>query len=92
MNKVVVTAFDAADAVSKLAVVEAAIPTPAANQVLVHMRARPVNPADTFSIMVRGAKTFCADVVFLRRLCRESTDIFGKPPSYSHRICAHVRP
>jgi|AntAceMinimDraft_5_1070358.scaffolds.fasta_scaffold367322_1 NADPH:quinone reductase-like Zn-dependent oxidoreductase len=53
MNKVVVTAFDPADPFSKLTLVEAAIPTPGAGQMLVHMRAAPVNPADTFSIMVR---------------------------------------
>lgn len=79
MNKVVVTAFDAADAVSKLAVVEAAIPKPAANQVLIHMRARPVNPADTFSIMVSVAKT-CRCCVLLFRDPQTFLESLHNPP------------
>ena len=40
-----------ADPVSKLQVLEAPIPVPGAGEVLVHMRMRPVDPADFFSIM-----------------------------------------
>ena len=40
-----------ADPVSKLQVMEAPIPVPGPGEVLVHMRMRPVDPADFFSIM-----------------------------------------
>jgi hypothetical protein len=54
-TRVVVTAFNPADPTSTLAVEEAPLPALKAGDVLVRVTARPVNPADVFSIMVRAA-------------------------------------
>lgn len=54
MQRVVVTAFNPADPTSTLKCEEAPVPKCAAGEVLVRVTARPVNPADIFSIMVRA--------------------------------------
>lgn len=51
MYKVTVTAYDIADPITQLKVVEAPIPDPGPGEVLMHMRMRPVDPADFFSMM-----------------------------------------
>jgi NADPH:quinone reductase-like Zn-dependent oxidoreductase len=53
-TRVVVSAFNPADPTSTLKTEEAAVPSCAAGEVLVRVTARPVNPADVFSIMVRA--------------------------------------
>ena len=50
-SKVVVTAFNPADPSSTLEVVQVPTPVPAAGEVLVKVTARPINPADVFSVM-----------------------------------------
>jgi hypothetical protein len=55
-TRVVVKAFNPADPTSTLAVEEAPLPALKAGDVLVRVTARPVNPADVFSIMVRAAQ------------------------------------
>ena len=52
-KRVVVTAFNPADPTATLACVDAPVPVPREGEVLVRVTARPVNPADVFSIMVR---------------------------------------
>lgn len=54
MQRVVVTAFNPADPTSTLRCETAPVPKPQAGEVLVRVTARPVNPADVFSIMVRS--------------------------------------
>jgi NADPH:quinone reductase-like Zn-dependent oxidoreductase len=51
MSQVVVTKFNAADPISTLDTVLVPIPVPGPNEVLVHMRACPIHPADFFSVM-----------------------------------------
>lgn len=54
MKRVVVTSFSLSDPTSGLAVETGApVPKPAPGEVLVRVTARPVNPADIFSLMVR---------------------------------------
>jgi|APGre2960657444_1045066.scaffolds.fasta_scaffold00644_11 NADPH:quinone reductase-like Zn-dependent oxidoreductase len=51
-TRVVVTSFDPANLLDTLAVeTHAPVPAPAAGEILVRVTARPVNPADVFSIM-----------------------------------------
>ena len=50
-QRVVVTSFNAADPLSTLAVVDGPVPVPGEGEVLIKITARPVNPADVFSIM-----------------------------------------
>jgi len=55
MQRVVVTAFNPADPTWTLKCEQAPVPKCAAGEVLVRVTARPVNPADIFSIMVRAS-------------------------------------
>ena len=50
-QRVVVTSFNPADFLSTLSVVEGPVPVPQDDEILVRVTARPVNPADVFSIM-----------------------------------------
>ena len=50
-QRVVVTSFNPADFLSTLSVVEGPVPVPQDGEILVRVTARPVNPADVFSIM-----------------------------------------
>lgn len=50
-KKVVVTEFNPADILSTLQVIEGEIPKPKDNEILIKVLARPINPADIFSIM-----------------------------------------
>ena len=54
-TRVVVTAFNPADPTSTLRVeTDAPVPTLKEGEVLMRVLARPINPADVFSIMVRA--------------------------------------
>lgn len=60
MQRVLVTAFNPADPTSTLRCETGApVPKPQAGEVLVRVTARPVNPADVFSIMVRARWDAC---------------------------------
>ena len=50
-HAVVVTHYNPADPASTLYVVEKPMPEPKAGEVLVKVTARPINPADVFSVM-----------------------------------------
>ena len=65
MQRVVVTAFDPANPTSTLKCEQAPVPKCAAGEVLVRVTARPVNPADIFSIMVRASSRAAGSLALL---------------------------